>query len=70
MAVTQIDNLEKLKLDSEFSLVHSMSEKDLKRLADDYEMLKARMIREIHDISDKLTFIYADIRQKHPRGVG
>lgn len=70
MAMTQIDNLEKVKLDSEFSLVHSMGEKDLKRLADDYEMLKARMIREIHDVSDKLTFIYSEIRQKSPRGVG
>lgn len=70
MAINQSVNLEKIKLDSQFSLVHSMNEKDLKRLADDYEMLKARMVREVHDIADKLSFIYADIRQKSPRGVG
>lgn len=70
MAINQSVNLEKIKLDSQFSLVHSMNEKDLKRLADDYEMLKARMVREVHDIADKLSFIYADIRQKSPRSVG
>lgn len=70
MAINQSVNLEKIKLDSQFSLVHSMNEQDLKRLADDYEMLKARMVREVHDIADKLSFIYADIRQKSPRGVG
>lgn len=69
MAVTQIDNLEKVKLDSEFSLVHSMNEQQLKNLADDYEMLKSRMVREIHDIADKLSFLYSEIRQKSPRGL-
>lgn len=70
MAVNQIDNLEKVKLDSEFSLVHSMDEHQLKKLADDYEMLKSKMIREIHDIADRLSFVYSQIHQKNPRGVG
>jgi hypothetical protein len=47
-----------------------MTEKDLKLLADDYEMLKLKMVREIHDISEKLSFIYSEIRQKSPRGKG
>lgn len=68
--MTQIDNIEKLKLDSEFSIHYSMPFVELQRLADDYEMLKARMIQDIHDISDKLTFLYADIKSKSPRGAG
>lgn len=63
-------SLEKVKLDSQFSLVYCMSEKDLKLLADDYEALKLKMIREIHDVSEKLSFIYSEIRQKSPRGIG
>jgi len=61
MAVTQIDNLEKVKLDSEFSLIYYMNEKQLKDLADEYEMLKSSLTRQIVDIADKLSFIYARI---------
>jgi len=70
MAMTQIDNVEKLKLDSEFSLVASMNLAQLERLNDDYEMLKSRMVREIHDIADKLEFLYSELRTRRARGTG
>lgn len=53
---------EKAALDSQFSLVSTMSIKQLEELILGYQAEKTRRIAALHDVTDKLEFLYELVR--------
>lgn len=49
-------------LDSQFSLIETMSLDDIEDLTNGYEAFKLKVLNHFHDTNDKLEFLYQLIR--------